>query len=419
MIKFEFLQSALTSYRNLLTSVKETAAMGATFDLMITPIKGEEGKPDSLTLEVSRSNVYGYVLLTSGIKVVEGSGESLLISSEVFDKLPENTVPLEMIKIEVSDQVYVTYPETPQMKDIRFNFEHSASLNTFVRRAAAPLQISFDPDGLKNFGRYIRGAAPYTFKKRLDEPMSVINVSINEACVAQVEATTGQEAFCATVQLTGCTNLTKEKFSCMNHPAIWLAGMNLGIVQDQGLHMGLDAFSVTFVAGNVVLTHSRVNFLEYPAVCDLIEGWLKEYTHDTFTAKINPNLFHEKMKFLESVGLGAKAQAPSFLMTPKGGAQVAAKGPLAAKFKLQGFAGTGESTLADTNVFDVTWMEGKEATAQIRLPVSVIMQALQTGKEFDLVNFFDITGVPSVFLSDAESQVFVLLSQEEAAPVAE
>lgn len=412
MIKFEFLQPALQSYRNLLTAVKETGAMGATFDLMVTPYKGEEGKEDSLTLEISRSNAYGFVQIMSGIKVIEGSGESLLISSETFDKLPENTVPDQYIQVEVSDQVYITYPETAQMTDIRFSFEHSSALNTFVRRQASPLQISLDVEGLKNFSRYIKGAAPYTFKKRLDEPMSVINVNINEACVAQVEATTGQEAFCATTQLTGCANLTKEKFSCMNHPAIWLAGVNLGTVQGAGLHIGMDTFNVTFVAGNTVLMHSRVNFLEYPAVCSLIEGWLVEYTHDTFSAKINPDLFHQKMKFLESVGMGAKAQAPSFLMTPKG-AQASQKGNLAARFQLKGFAGSGESTLSDANVFDVSWMEGKEATAQIRLPVSVIMQALQTSKEFGLVNFFDISGVPSVFFSDPENGVFVLLSQEE------
>lgn len=401
MINIDIQQSLLSSFNNLVAAVDKTKAMGATFDLMLTPVAGVDGAKDSLVMEISRSNCYGSVVITDGIKVTSGSGESVLISSKSFQSLPKNPKDDEPLNFEVTDKVYVKYPNSPGFTDLKFDLEYSESPASFLRRTHVETSVGMDQNALPLFTRLVDQASKYTEEKRLDDAMSVVNVDLNEAGVVRVEATTGTEGFFAELQLVGCS--AKEAVSCMHHPAIWSAGLTLS--QGQVLGFGFDKQNITFVAGNCALTHSQISFADFPAIGNMIQEWVKEVKHANFSATISPALLKQRLDILTPMAAGNKTAEPSFIFAPK-----TPKTLDKALVKLQGFTGSGQIVIDDPAVMDINWTSDK---AKVRIPARLASKVMDTCSVFGLTFFFDIEGVNSVFFSDQDSKVFILVGQEE------
>jgi hypothetical protein len=401
-IKFSLLQSALEPYQTLKDALSATGATGSTFDLMMTPIKGENGATDSLTLELSKNNAYGIVQLKNGVTVQEGSGLPVLINSAMFNALPKNLSPDLPIEFRIADRVYVKYPDNPQMSDTKFDFEYSDNPEVFLRRPTLNPVVGFNPEATKTFAAYLNSASMYVFKKRTDEPLSVILVNLTAKGSATITATTLTEAFYAEVQLEGFTNLADQTdINCMLLPAVWQAGAMLGNKTKKDLYLGFDQSNVTFLSDNIAFTHSLMNFPEYPTIGNEIKDWVQTKTHEVFSAKINPSKLYDTLKYLESIGLAARAMEPSFVMTQDNGKPF---------IKLKGYMSSGSSRILDPQVLNVNWVSDQE----IRLPARVMLQVLNTAEQHYLQNFFDLEGIPGVLFMNDEKTCFVLMSQESA-----
>lgn len=403
MIHFRFLQTALEPFYNLMESLQKAGAGPSTFDLLITPTKGENGATDSVTFEISRPNVYAYVVVDEGVEVLEGSAESVLLSSSYIENLPSNMVPGQPIELQVRDRIYVTYPDSSIMRDTKFDFEYAENANEFVRRTAVQAQLGLNADALKTLGGLLEAASQYTFKKKLDDPMSQIHFKATAQGQLEIEATTGQEVFFVDTQVDGFVNYGGADLSVMASPNVWQAGLQLGRLQKQDLFMGWDDYSITYLSGKAAIIHARVSFQEYPPVGATIKGWVAEGTHASFNASINPKTLFDRLKYLESVGMTARSQEPCFLLSPSG---------TDAKVKLQGFASSGSSVISDKATLDIEWTQ---QDVEIRLPAKLILQILNTASAYGLTQFFDLEGIPSVFFSDSENKMFILVSTEATA----
>ena len=144
-IKFDFVQSALDPFNVLLDSMsmlKSVTKSDTSFDLLITPVK-EKGQPDRLLLEVIKGPAYGVVSIDQGITVHEGANQPVLMSLQIFTSLPVSPVANKPIKFNITDRVYVTYPNDGSTQDTKFDFEYSDKPETFTRTTAAPLSIGF------------------------------------------------------------------------------------------------------------------------------------------------------------------------------------------------------------------------------------------------------------------------------------
>ena len=402
MINIQIKQSFLSSYKNLVEAIDKTKAIGGTFDMFLTPVKGEEGQPDTLTIEISRTNCYGYVVIKEGITVTDGSGESVLISSKSFSNLP--LVPSDdPVTLEVTDKVYVSYPAFQGMRDMKFDMEYSENPGSFQRRPAAAAGVVLNEEGYFLLKKLIEEASKYVEDKRLDDVMSVVNLSLNEAGVVTLEASQGTDCFFAETQLPGCNNSTEAVVTCMQHPAIWAAGLSL--YQGDLISFGLDRQTITFISGNCVLSHSRIAFDNFPGFRDLIRGWIENVVHNNFNATFNPALLNQRLKVIEPMGQGSRSAEPSFVFTPRSAAQMDK-----ALIKLQGFIGSGQIVVDDPVVLDIAWLK---EDAKVRIPSRVAKSVMDTCTSLGICNFFDIEGVNPIFFSNPEETVFVLIGQEE------
>jgi hypothetical protein len=403
LIHFRFLQSALEPFRNLMESLQKVGSTVTTFDLLVTPTKGAEGTADTITFEISRPNVYAYVIIEEGIEVLDGHAESVLLSSSYLQNLPLNMMPSQPIELQVRDRVYVTYPDSPAMKDTKFDFEYAENANEFVRRTAVQAQLGLTPEALKSLNGLLEAASQYTFKKKLDDPMSQIHFKATAANQIEIEATTGQEVFFADTTIEGFVNYSQAELSVMASPNIWQAGLHLGRLQRQDLFIGWDEVSISYSSGKAAIIHARVSFQEFPPVGATIKNWVAEGTHASFNASINPKALFDRLKYLESVGVQSRSQEPRFLLSPSG---------TDAKIKLQGFASSGSAVISDKATLDIEWTR---QDVEVRLPAKLVLQILSTSATYGLTQFFDLEGIPSVFFSDAENKMFILVSTETPA----
>jgi hypothetical protein len=398
-IKFKLLQSALEPYQTLIQTMDRSGASGQTFDLLITPKKTEAG--DSLVIELSRNSAYGIAEIKDGVQIECGENQSILLSSAAFNALPKNQVENEPIEFRISDRIYCTYPNDGQMESIKFDFEYSDNPGIFQRRDAVALMAGFNQEALKKFSGMIESASGYVYKKRMDEPMSTLKVTLTSQGMAKVEATTGTEAFYAEEQITGFNSLQGDQvLSCLLHPATWLAGTFLGTRQKQDLYVGFDTNSITFLSGTIAFTHARMSFTDYPEIGDQIKAWIGSASNESFRAKINPAAFRSKLQYLESIGLAAKAMEPSFIMSNDKGKPY---------LQLKGFISSGSSKIVDSNIIEVNWVKDD---AKIKLPARLVISILATAEQHGLTDFYDLQGSPGVFFVNPNQSVFVLMSQE-------
>lgn len=400
MIHFKFLQTALEPFHNLMKSLQKVGTSTTTFDLLITPTKGVDGAADTVTFEISRANVYAYVVVEEGVEVVEGHGESVLLSSTYIQNLPINMVSNLPIELQVRDRIYVTYPDSNTMKDTKFDFEYAENTNEFVRRTAVQAQLGLNADALRTLGGLLDAASQYTFKDKLDDAMSQIHFKATAAGQLEVEATTGREVFFVDTQVEGFVNYTQADLSVMASPNVWQAGLQLGRLQKQDLFIGWDEVSITYLSGRAGIIHARVSFQEFPPVGETIKNWVAQGAHASFNASINPKALYDRLKYLESVGVATRSQEPCFLLSPSG---------TDAKVKLQGFASSGSAVISDKATLDIEWTK---QDCEIRLPARLVLQILNTSSTYGLTQFFDLEGIPSVFFSDAENKMFILISTE-------
>jgi hypothetical protein len=297
----------------------------------------------------------------------------------------------------------VTYPDSAIMRDTKFDFEYAENANEFVRRTAVTAQLGLNADALKALGGLLEAASQYTFKKKLDDPMSQIHFKASAAGQLEIEATTGQEVFFVDTNVEGFVNYAQADLAVMASPNVWQAGLQLGRLQKQDLFMGWDEFSITYMSGKAAIIHARVSFQEYPPVGATIKGWVAEGAHASFNASINPKTLFDRLKYLESVGMTVRSQEPCFLLSPSGND---------AKVKLQGFASSGSAVISDKATLDIEWTR---QDAEVRLPAKLILQILSTSATYGLTQFFDLEGIPSVFFSDPENKMFILVSTEAPA----
>jgi hypothetical protein len=233
--------------------------------------------------------------------------------------------------------------------------------------------------------------------------MSQIHFKATAAGQVEVEATTGQEVFFVDTQVEGFVNYAAADLEVMASPSVWQMGLQLGRLQKQDLFMGWDESSITYLSGKAAIIHARVSFQDYPPVGATIKGWVEQGQHASFNACINPKTLFDRLKYLESVGMTARSQEPCFLLSPSG---------TDAKVKLQGFASSGSSVISDKATLDIEWTQ---QDVEIRLPAKLILQILNTASTYGLTQFFDLEGIPSVFFSDSENKMFILVSTEAPA----
>ena len=405
-IKFEFLQSALDPFKILLESLsmlKSTGKNETAFDLLITPVK-EAGKPDRLVFEVVKGPAYGIVSIDKGVSVTEGENNPVFMSLQIFTSLPISPVADKAIKFEITDRVYVTYPNDGSTQDTKFDFEYSDKPETFLRMDAAPLSLGFSNEVHSLVETYIDSASNYVFKKRIDEPKSLINLSISKDNTFSIEATTGTEAFYAKTKINEIIRVEKDvkkqkDFSCMLYPSLWQAGFGLGTQRKTQVYVGYNDTTITFASDNIALSHPRTSFAEFPNVAELVNNCLKKPEIDSFSAKMNPLEFKKKMLYLESIGLQAKAQEPSFILSKKNDQP---------HIKLQGFISAGEMKIIDKNILSVEWKKD----SQVKLPARLMNTVLETAETHGLTKFFDLKDIPSVFISNEANDCCILVSQE-------
>jgi hypothetical protein len=377
--------------------IDKTDSVGSTFDLMITPIKGDGTLPDSLTLEVSRDKAYGLVQITKDVKVTAGSGETFLLSTSIFAALPEtdSTSPIEFT---VDEKLYVSYPNTADMQDVKFDFEYSDNPALFLRKPVVQPQYTFNQATWKVLDSYIEAASDYTLKKEEAESMSTVKLTLDPNGSAVIEATNGTDAFTAEIKLTNVAFTGTDAFECLLHPPAWAAAMLLGSRASGDVYVGMDKDNITFASDGMVLTHSIMNYPNFPTVMDVIKEHIQK-PNDTFSSKINPMLFHGKLKYLENVGMTAKTWEPLFVVSDNGGT------PLV---KLKGFQSNGQAKIADKAILDITWKRQKD----IRIPARLMLRSLVICDTLGLTDLFDIDGLPAVFMSNPERSCFILLAQE-------
>ena len=400
MIHFRFVQAALEPFQNLMESLQKVGSTVTTFDLLVTPTKGVDGAVDTVTFEISRPNVYAYVVVEEGIEVLDGSGEAVLLSSSYLQNLPANMMPSQPIELQVRDRIYVTYPDSPTMKDTKFDFEYAENATAFDRRPAVQAQLGLNSDALKALGGLLEAASQYTFKKKQDDPMSQVHFKATAAGQIEIEATTGQEVFFADTTIDGFVNYSQADLEVMASPNIWQAGLLLGRLQKQDLFIGWDETSISYISGKAAIIHARVSFQEFPPVGATIKNWVAEGTNASFNASINPKALYDRLKYLESVGVQSRSQEPCFLLSASGND---------AKVKLQGFASSGSAVISDKSTLDIEWTR---QDGEVRLPARLVLQILSTATTYGLTQFFDLEGIPSVFFSDAENKMFILVSTE-------
>lgn len=396
-IQFSLPYSSLQNYRHLMAVMDKTDAVGSTFDLMITPVKGDGNTQDSLTLEVSRDKAYGLVQITKDVKVSEGSGNTFLLSTSIFASLPftDSTSPIEFV---ADEKLYISYPNTPDMEDVKFDFEYSDNPSLFTRKPVVQPQYTFNQANWKILDSYISAGSDYTLKKEEAESMSTVRLTLTPEGAAVIEATNGTDAFAAEIRLSGVLFTGKEAFTCLMHPPAWEAAMLLGSRGTGDVYIGMDENNITFASDGMVLTHAMMNYPNFPTVMEVIKGHLLN-KNDVFSSKIHAAAFHSKLKYLESVGQTAKTWEPLFIVSNQGGA------PLV---KLKGFQSNGQAKIADKNVLDITWYREKD----IRIPARLMLRSLMICDTLGLNEFFDIEGLPAVFLSNPEKSCFILLAQE-------
>lgn len=405
-VQFDLLQSALESFNILLESMsmlKSATKSDNAFDLLITPIK-TEGQPDRLLMEVIKGPAYGVVSIDTGVTIHEGSNKPVLMSLQIFTSLPISPVANKPIKFNIMDRVYVTYPNDGSTQDTKFDFEYSDKPETFTRTPAAALSIGFSNEIHSLIETYIDSASNYVFKKRIDEPMSLINLSILKDNTFIIEATTGTEAFYAKTKIDEIIRVEKDKkkhtdFSCMLYPSLWQAGFGLGTKYKTQVYLGYTDTIITFASNNMAISHPRVNFQEFPKVTEMIEKWLEKPETDSFNAIMNPSEFKKKLVYLESIGLQAKAQEPSFILSKKNDQP---------HIKLQGFISSGETKIIDKSILSIEWKK----EAQIKLPAHLMNTVLTTAETHGLTKFFDLKDIPSVFISNEANNCCILMSRE-------
>lgn len=397
-IKFKLLQSALEPYKTLLQTMDKSGAAGQTFDLRITLRKNDSY--DSLIFELSRTGAYGIAEVRDGVVVEEGVDQSILLSSSAFNGLPLNLVETEPISFKVTDRIYCVYPSSSQMEAIKFDFEYSDNPGIFQVRTPVQPQAGFNLDAVRQLGTYIDSASNYVFKKRSDEAMSAIHTVFSPEGLMYIEATTGNEAFYAETKIEGYTNLQQNEISSLLQPSIWHAGLSLSYRQKKELYVGMDAESITFICGSVVFTHNVTTFSEYPTIGQQIKQWIAGSTYESFVAKIDPKSFKEKLQYLETIGLAARAMEPSFIMSNDQGKPY---------IQLKGFNSSGSSRLIDPNIISVNWVNEE---AKIKLPARLLISILTTAELHGLTNFYDLQNSPGVFFVNAHNTCFILMSQE-------
>ena len=405
-IKFDFVQSALDPFNVLLDSMsmlKSVTKSDTSFDLLITPVK-EKGQPDRLLLEVIKGPAYGVVSIDQGITVHEGANQPVLMSLQIFTSLPVSPVANKPIKFNITDRVYVTYPNDGSTQDTKFDFEYSDKPETFTRTVAAPLSIGYSNEIHSLIETYIDSASNYVFKKRVDEPMSLINISILKDNTFTIEATTGTEAFYAKTKINEIIRVEKDKkkhldFSCMLYPSLWQAGFGLGTKYTTQVYLGYNDTTITFASNNTAISHPRVSFKEFPKVAEMVSKWLETPEVGSFSAAMNPSEFKKKLVYLESIGLQAKAQEPSFILSKKNDQP---------HIKLQGFISSGETKIIDKSILSIEWKK----EAEIKLPAHLMNTVLTTAETHGLTKFFDLKDIPSVFISNELNDCCILMSQE-------
>ena len=396
-IQFSLPFSALQNYRHLMAVIDKTDSVGSTFDLQITPIKGDGTVPDSLTLEVSRDKAYGLVQITKGVKVSAGSGIPFLLSTSIFASLP-STTSTDPIEFTADEKLFISYPNTVDTVDMKFDFEYSDNPSLFVRKPVVQPQYTFNPATWKVLDSFIEAASEFTLKKEEAESMSTVRLTLDPNGAAVIEATNGTDAFASEIKLSNVNFKGTEAFTCLLHPATWTAALLLGSRSLGDVYVGVDENNITFASEGMVLTHSIMNYPNFPTVMPVIKGHISNPC-DTFSSKINPTLFHAKLKYLENVGQTAKTWEPLFIVSNQAGT------PLV---KLKGFQSNGQTKIPDKAILDITWKKEKD----VRIPARLLLRSLVICDTLGLTDFFDIDGLPAVFFSNPERSCFILLAQE-------
>lgn len=390
-IQFKLPYAALQSYKSLISVIDKTGSIGSTFDLMITPTKGENGAPDSLVMEVSKDKAYGIVQIPN-VEVIEGAGVPFLLSTSIFDALPETTSD-SPIEFTIDEKLFIAYPNTSELEDLKFDFEYSDNPSLFMRKPVVPHQYTFSKENWKKLAEYISAASEYTIKKEEADSMSTVKLTLDPSGLAIIEATNGTDAFVAEVKLD---MVGTDTFTCLLHPPAWTAALLMG--KGGEVYVGMDDSNISFTSNGMVMTHVIMNYPNFPTVMNVIKDHIQKPC-EVFSGTIAPAPLHSKLKYLESAGMTAKAWEPLFIVSNQGGVPMV---------KLKGYQSNGQAKIADKAILDIKWSKDKE----VRIPARLMLRSLNVCEELGLNQFYDIEGLPAVFFSNPEKSCFILLAQE-------
>jgi hypothetical protein len=394
-IKFKVLKQSLQPFNKMMKAIaKIGASEDIQFDMRITLMT--VGDKQQLAMEVSRKEIYGVVNVD--IEIEEGLGTFAMVNSSLFQNLPENFSPDQPIEIQITDRIYIKYPDSPQMSDIKFESEFSETPGSFIVRQHGEPRFQMTSTATDYFGKLIEGAAAFVYKRSQAQAVSVVNVCVDATNKVKIESSTTQEIFLSNFVFDGVTNLTGDAFNLMLPPSVWQIGINL--VEGQDLYIMSDRNNVTFVSGGIMISHSLMSHEEFPDLEAIINSFMV-IDRCNFSGVIDPVRLREKLKYIESIGVARKNDEPSFVLSPKNGAS---------QVKLKGFASSGSSVISDRSILNLTW---NNEDHEVLLPIRCMNAVLQMAPQFGIDQFFDrITEATSVvFFTDPDRRIMILLSQ--------
>lgn len=400
-MKFSVKQNALAPYWRLHDAISTTGVSGGTFDLRLTPVK-EEGKPDTLILELSRGTsgqAYGIAYISEGVEIEE-LGPSVLLSSKAFGAMPPSTSDMPL-RFNISDRVVIDYPSDGVLSNTQFDFEYSSETMLFQAPTPVAPMFGFNKPGYTLLRGHLESAANYVEKKRLDNAMSAIRCCFSMGSLL-IESTNGFEAFYSKItnsQLYACYQQQENPWICTLYPSLWFAGLQLVHKSESELYVGFDGNSITFTSSGISLTCRLMAFDNFPDIYPVINGWMQNPRYQSFNAKITPAVLREKLAFLERIALAARSEEPSFIFSNRGQrSQIRLKGPVSG----------GQAEIVDPNLLVIQWHKNEPLV----LPARMLLNALTTAVEHGLNDFFDLEDAPSVFFTNADNSVLLLMSKE-------